>query len=137
MLGRQSKAICVQLEDRSVSDVGQRGRVLVGRTNGKGFSWDSGDGRGAGRWWLERRSLITGTKQSYEQQQADEEAPADDYQEEAQDAPPPPDPADEIEHLAQLHASGALTDEEFADGQGEGAWVLNACRTARDVRTGQ
>ena len=29
-------------------------------------------------------------------------------------APPPPDPADEIEHLAQLHTSGALTDEEFA-----------------------
>ena len=29
-------------------------------------------------------------------------------------APPPVDPADEIEHLAQLHASGALTDEEFA-----------------------
>ena len=29
-------------------------------------------------------------------------------------APPPADPADEIEHLAQLHSSGALTDEEFA-----------------------
>ena len=29
-------------------------------------------------------------------------------------APPPPDPADQIEHHAQLHASGALTDEEFA-----------------------
>ena len=28
-------------------------------------------------------------------------------------APPAPDPADEIEHLAQLHASGVLTDEEF------------------------
>jgi len=24
------------------------------------------------------------------------------------------DPADEIEHLAQLHDSGALTDDEFA-----------------------
>ena len=24
------------------------------------------------------------------------------------------DPADEIEHLAQLHSSGVLTDEEFA-----------------------
>ena len=31
----------------------------------------------------------------------------------AQYAPPPADPADELEHLAQLHASGALTDEEF------------------------
>jgi hypothetical protein len=30
-------------------------------------------------------------------------------------APPPPDPYDQIEHLAQLHASGALTDQEFAD----------------------
>ena len=32
----------------------------------------------------------------------------------AQYAPPPVDAADEIEHLAQLHASGVLTDEEFA-----------------------
>jgi hypothetical protein len=60
---------------------------------------------------------------------AAQQAPAD-YQEEpppadpaqyapppaepAQYAPPPVDPADEIEHLAQLHTSGALTDEEFA-----------------------
>jgi hypothetical protein len=54
---------------------------------------------------------------------ADQE-PEDDYQDQGQDqgqgqdqaqyAPPPADPADEIEHLAQLHASGALTDEEFA-----------------------
>ncbi len=29
-------------------------------------------------------------------------------------APPPADPADQIEHLAQLHTSGVLTDEEFA-----------------------
>jgi hypothetical protein len=35
-------------------------------------------------------------------------------EEQAQYAPPPTDPADEIEHLAQLHDSGALTDEEFA-----------------------
>jgi hypothetical protein len=27
--------------------------------------------------------------------------------------PPPADPADQIQHLAELHASGALTDEEF------------------------
>ncbi len=47
----------------------------------------------------------------YEQQQAYEEAPAEAP---AEYAPPPPDTADQIEHLAQLHASGALTDEEFA-----------------------
>jgi hypothetical protein len=29
-------------------------------------------------------------------------------------APAPADPADELEHLGQLHASGVLTDEEFA-----------------------
>jgi len=50
-----------------------------------------------------------------QQQPAYDEAPAPDYQDQAQYAPPPPDPADQIEHLAQLHASGALTDQEFAD----------------------
>ena len=29
-------------------------------------------------------------------------------------APAPPDSADQLEHLGQLHASGVLTDEEFA-----------------------
>jgi hypothetical protein len=29
-------------------------------------------------------------------------------------APQPADAADQIEHLAQLHSSGALTDDEFA-----------------------
>src|SRR5450755_3590034 len=47
------------------------------------------------------------------EQQADDQPPADDGQDQAQYAPPPADPADEIEHLAQLHASGALSDEEF------------------------
>jgi hypothetical protein len=50
----------------------------------------------------------------YAQEATVEEAPPDDYQAQAQYAPPPPSPADEIEHLAQLHASGVLTDEEFA-----------------------
>jgi hypothetical protein len=61
------------------------------------------------------------TKAGEQQQQADDQAPADDGQapaddgqDQAQYAPPAADPADEIEHLAQLHASGALTDEEFA-----------------------
>jgi hypothetical protein len=50
---------------------------------------------------------------SYDQAPADDQAGAGDYQEQPQYAPPPADPADELEHLAQLHASGALTDEEF------------------------
>jgi hypothetical protein len=29
-------------------------------------------------------------------------------------APPAADPAEQIDHFAQLHASGAMTDEEFA-----------------------
>ena len=77
-----------------------------------------------------RRAIIAGAaiahhedKKPGEQQQADDQAPADDQQDQApagngqdqaQNAPPPADPADEIEHLAQLHTSGALTDEEFA-----------------------
>ncbi len=48
-----------------------------------------------------------------EQQQDYDQAPADDGQDQAQYAPPAADPADEIEHLAQLHTSGALSDEEF------------------------
>ena len=54
-----------------------------------------------------------------------------DYQEEAppaqpaQYAPAPPDPADQIEHLAQLHASGALTDEEFAAAKAKALGDLN------------
>jgi hypothetical protein len=57
-------------------------------------------------------------EQAYDQapadEQADDQAPAGGGQDQAQYAPPPADPADEIEHLAQLHTSGALTDEEFA-----------------------
>ena len=47
-----------------------------------------------------------------DQAPAEEQAPAD--QEQAAYAPPPADPADEIEHLAKLHESGVLTDDEFA-----------------------
>jgi len=76
-----------------------------------------------------RRAIIAGAaighheaKKQAEQQQAYDQAPADDggqvqYADDggqAQYAPAPVDPADEIEHLAQLHTSGALTDEEFA-----------------------
>jgi len=60
-------------------------------------------------------------EQAYDEAPADDgqapaddgQASADDGQDQAQYAPPPADPADEIEHLAQLHASGALTDDEF------------------------
>jgi hypothetical protein len=51
-----------------------------------------------------------------DQQPVADQAPAG-YQEQeqpAQYAPPPADPADELEHLAKLHDSGVLTDEEFA-----------------------
>jgi hypothetical protein len=66
-----------------------------------------------------RRALIAGAAiahhrdSRYADQQAEEEPPADEDQGQAQYAPPPADPADRIEHLAQLHASGALTDDEF------------------------
>jgi hypothetical protein len=67
-----------------------------------------------------RRALVAGAavahhrdkKYADEQQQADEQPQQ--AEEEPQYAPPPASQADEIEHLAQLHASGALTDEEFA-----------------------
>jgi Short C-terminal domain len=65
-----------------------------------------------------RRGLIAGAAIGHHM--ATKNAEAQQYQEEpppaqpVQYAPPPPDPADEIEHLAQLHTSGVLTDEEFA-----------------------
>ena len=72
---------------------------------------------------VRRRALVAGAVGGaalahHERKKADEqaydEAPADDGQDQAQYAPPPADPADQIEHLAQLHTSGALTDDEFA-----------------------
>ncbi|MGO9219406.1 MAG: SHOCT domain-containing protein [Streptosporangiaceae bacterium] len=80
---------------------------------------------------VRRRALIVGVAggaavahhaatRAGEQEQAEDQAPADDgldqapADDQAHYAPPPADPADEIEHLAQLHTSGALTDDEFA-----------------------
>ena len=63
------------------------------------------------------RRTRAGEQQAYDEAPADDgqdQAPADDGQDQAQYAPPAADPADEIEHLAQLHTSGALTDDEFA-----------------------
>ena len=75
---------------------------------------------------VRRRALVVGVaagaaggaaiahhERSKADEQAYDEAPADGGQDQTQYAPPPADPADEIEHLAQLHTSGALTDEEF------------------------
>ena len=72
-----------------------------------------------------RRALIAGAaiahhtdrmnadQQAQDQPAAEDQPPSEDDQGQAQYAPPPADPADQIEHLAQLHASGALTDAEF------------------------
>jgi hypothetical protein len=50
--------------------------------------------------------------------QATSKAPRDDrrsgYRCGTAAAPPPAKPADELERVAKLHASGVLTDEEFA-----------------------
>ncbi len=67
-----------------------------------------------------RRALIAGAAiahhedKKYGAEQQASEAPVHETADPAQYAPPPVDPANEIEHLAQLHASGVLTDEEFA-----------------------
>lgn len=69
-----------------------------------------------------RRGLIAGAAigagvahhRANKQQQADDQGYADDGQAETDYAPAPVDPADQVEHLAKLHESGALTDEEFA-----------------------
>ncbi len=62
-----------------------------------------------------RRGLIAGAAVGaavahHRGRREDEQQPED----QMQYAPAPADTADEIEHLAQLHASGVLTDEEFA-----------------------
>lgn len=63
-----------------------------------------------------RRAIVAGAAIAHHEDRVNAEA--NDYQDEAQYAPPPPppqdDPADQVEHLAQLHASGVLTDDEFA-----------------------
>jgi Short C-terminal domain len=99
--------------------------VQTGRTNKKEFFMGF-------RRRVRRRALVAGVaggaalahherkeadqQQAYDEAPADDQAPADDGQgqDQTQYTPPPADPADEIEHLAQLHASGALSDEEFA-----------------------
>jgi Short C-terminal domain len=59
-----------------------------------------------------RRAIVAGAAIAHHEDRkyAQAQAPV----EQPQYAPPPVDPADEIEHLAQLHTAGALTDDEFA-----------------------
>ena len=97
-----------------IVDTGPRG--FGGRTDRNGersLLWDSGGARDVGRSLLARQSLITRTRGTRSSSRPIRRRPMYDP-EPAQYAPPPVDPADEIEHLAQLHASGVLTDEEFA-----------------------
>lgn len=67
-----------------------------------------------------RRALIAGAAVAHHEDKKymQQQAPAESYEPEAAPAPAAApaaaDPADEIEHLAQLHASGVLTDDEFA-----------------------
>ena len=67
-----------------------------------------------------RRALVAGAMMEHHHDKGQMQgqdagpAPAAYDQGPAQYAPPPADPASQLEHLAQLHASGALTDEEFA-----------------------
>lgn len=62
-----------------------------------------------------RRAVLAGAAIAHHEDRLNEEAA---YQEPApapaQYAPPPADPTEQVEHLVQLHDSGALTDEEFA-----------------------
>ena len=63
-----------------------------------------------------RRGLVVGAAvgAAAAHHRAGNEAEAPPAYDQTDYAPPPPDPIDQLEHLAQLHASGALTDEEFA-----------------------
>ncbi len=75
-----------------------------------------------------RRALVAGAAVGHHYATKNAEADAAQYEEQApqyqEQAPPPPEPAqyapapadpyEQIDHLAALHASGALTDEEFA-----------------------
>ena len=76
----------------------------------------------SGEWRAERRLLTTRPQRPGSSRPTTRHLPttsrtrpAGDQQDQAQYAPPPADPADEIEHLAQLHTSGALSDEEFTE----------------------
>ena len=66
-----------------------------------------------------------GVDDQVQQDQPDQDQPQQEY------APPPADPADEIEHLAELHASGALIGRRVRSGKGKGAWHMSKIRPTR------
>ena len=117
--------------------------MFWGGVDGKGFSM------GVRRRTI-RRALVAGAAIAHHEgknpanQQADDwlppaddESPADDQQQQAQYAPPPADPADQIEHLAQLHALGRVsTRRRVLGGQGAGPRLVNAGRIARTPEEG-
>ena len=49
--------------------------------------------------------------------------------------PPPPSPTDEIEHLAQLHASGVLTDEEFSAAKAKALGIVTGSDPQKETLT--
>jgi hypothetical protein len=63
-----------------------------------------------------RRGMIAGAVAggAIAHHRANRDQQDDEYQEQTQYAPPPATSTDELEHLAQLHSSGALSDDEFA-----------------------
>jgi hypothetical protein len=67
--------------------------------------------RQAGRW----------SQQDYEEQQQQQQQPQQ-YAEPAPAAAPAPDRMEQLKQLADLHAAGALTDDEFAQEKGK---ILN------------
>jgi hypothetical protein len=71
--------------------------------------------RQAGRW----------SQQEYEEQQQQQQyaqPPQPQYAEPAPAAAPAPDRVEQLKQLAELHAAGALTDDEFAQEKGK---ILN------------
>ena len=70
-----------------------------------------------------RRAIIAGAAVAHHEDRKYAEASQAPAEDQAQYAAPPPepaqysptpaDPAEQIDHFAQLHASGAMTDQEF------------------------
>jgi hypothetical protein len=61
-----------------------------------------------------RAGTATAVSNRVSRRQANRWAQQEDQEMPAQAAPPPPDPISQLKQLGELHASGVLTDEEFA-----------------------